>query len=491
MKTMERRVDVAVIGAGHAGLNAIKEIRKVTDNYVLINGGQLGTTCARFGCMPSKVTLDLAEAYHSRTRYHRLGIGGAENIEIEIPQAMERIRDLRDMFVDLILANTTDEMGEALIEGYAEFLDPQRLRVGDATIRCRATVIATGTQSFVPPEWHEFADGTLTVETLFDQEDLPESVAVLGLGPIGMELAQALHRLGVRVVGVEQGECVARIADPAINRTAIDIIGRELPLWLGAAPLIERRGHGFRVRAGDHEAEVEKLLVTAGRRPNLERLGLDRLGIGIDHLGVPRYDPFNLKLDGLPIYIAGDATGGLATLQRAADQGRVAGYNAARGTALRFRPKTHMAIVFCDPNIASVGALWSELNHQHCAVGEVRFGPVGRAVIMGRNRGILRLYAEKRSGQLLGAAMVGAHCEHLAHLAAWAVEEGMTVGNALRMPYYHPVLEEAIQDALYDLDRQLNQTGSTLQLAPLDPELTPLPSAHSPDSAAEESLVAL
>lgn len=159
---------------------------------------------------------------------------------------------------------------------------------------------------------------------------------------------------------------------------------------------------------------------------------------------------------------------------------------------MRFKPKAPMSVVFCDPNIASVGALWGELDHEHCAVGEVRFGPVGRAVIMGRNRGILRMYADKRSRHILGAAMVGTHCEHLAHLAAWAMEGGMTVGDALRMPYYHPVLEDEIQDALYYLDHQLNKAGSTVaQLAGLDAEMTSLPALHAPNTVADESLVAV
>ena len=374
---------------------------------------------------------------------------------------MERIRDLRDMFVDLILANTTDDMGDALIDGYAEFIDARTLQAGNQIIHTHATVIATGARSFVPPEWREFGDGTLTVETLFDQETLPESIAVLGLGPIGIELAQALHRLGVRVVGIERGDRIARIADPVVNKAAVDIIAREFPLWLGAGVSVERQGARFRVRAGDREIEVEKLLIAAGRQPNVDGLCLKRLGVATDHQGVPLYDPCTMQLDQLPVYIAGDAAGGLATLQKAADQGRIAGFNAARHCATKFKPKTHMSIVFCDPNVVSVGALWSELDEDLSAIGEVRFGPVGRAVITGRNRGILRIYADKKSSRILGAAMVGAHCEHLAHLVAWAVEIGMTVTEALRMPYYHPVFEEAIQDALYELDRQMNGRDAT------------------------------
>jgi dihydrolipoamide dehydrogenase len=142
--------------------------------------------------MPSKVTLHVAETFNSRAHHHKFGIKGGEHIRIDVAEAMERIWDLRDMFVDLILANTTDDMGDALIEGYAHFIDSRTLAVDDQIIHTKATVIATGAHSFVPPEWRDFHDGILTLETLFDQETLPQSIAVLGLGPVGLELAQAL-----------------------------------------------------------------------------------------------------------------------------------------------------------------------------------------------------------------------------------------------------------------------------------------------------------
>jgi dihydrolipoamide dehydrogenase len=450
---MNESFDVAVIGAGHAGLNAIKEIRKATDNYVLINGGGLGTTCARVGCMPSKVAVHLAETYQARSHFERIGVAGAEHLRLDQAAALEHVRELRDTFVDLVLANTTDEMGEdELIQGYAEFVDANTIRVGDRTIRAKATVIATGASTYVPAQWWEdFGEGILTVENLFEQERLPASVAVIGLGPIGIEIGQALHRLGVEVTGVEQGEVISRIQDPAVNQEAIRILERECPLWLGKPPHIERHPGGFLVRSGDREAVVEKLFVAVGRRPSLERLRLDRLGVRVNRLGVPEHDPETLRVGNLPVFLTGDATGEVANLQRAAEQGRVAGRNASRESITRYRRKTPMSIVFSDPNIASVGAEWSRLDEAQAAASQIRFGPVGRALIMGQNRGLLRVYANRSDGRLLGAAMVGPRCEHLAHLIAWAVESRMTVQQALDMPFYHPVIEEAFQDALHAL----------------------------------------
>jgi len=471
---MRERVDVAVIGAGHAGLNAIKEIRKVTDDWVLINGGPLGTTCARIGCMPSKVAIHLADTYTMRDKLQRYGVSGGEGLALDRPAALEHVRDLRDTFVDLVLANTTDEMDEEhLIQDYAELLDAHRIRVGDRNIQADAIIIATGARSVVPDAWvAELADGILTVEDIFEQEELPASVAVIGLGPIGLEIGQALHRLGVAVTGIDHGQRLSRIQDPAVNRAAVDIFQREFPLWLGDEPQVGRCDGGFRVRAGSREVVVEKLFLALGRHPNLERLRLDRLGVPMGDHGVPAYDPQTLRVGRTSVYMAGDAAGGIANLQRAAAQGRIAGWNATHGRKRRWRTQTPMAIVFSEPNIATVGMSWRDFDERRMAVAEQRFGPVGRALIMGKNRGLLRVYAVRHSGRILGASMVGPRCEHLAHLLAWAIEEKLTVERALAMPFYHPVIEEALQDALLELKAELTKTRAGLASGWLNPART-------------------
>ena len=159
---MKRKFDVAIIGAGHAGLNALKEVKKATDNWVLINGGQLGTTCARVGCMPSKGIIELSRKYHHLRGDGQLDAG-------QIPDLLEKVRDYRDIFVDLVLANTTDNMieGKELIEGYATFVEPNLLMVNDQLIRAKKIIIATGSRPVIPTEWQSLEDRILTSDSLF------------------------------------------------------------------------------------------------------------------------------------------------------------------------------------------------------------------------------------------------------------------------------------------------------------------------------------
>lgn len=465
-----REVEVAIIGAGSAGLYALSQVRRSGKSFVLINGGPAGTTCARVGCMPSKALIQVAEDYHRRSTLGRYGVDGHEELSLELPEALGYVQDLRDTFVDRVVSNSTDQMGDEFIAGYARFLGPDSLEVeGRLRIRARRIIIATGSRPIVPEPWRRFGERILTTDTLFEQEDLPRSLAVIGLGTIGLELGQSLHRLGVEVSGLDQLATIGGIQDPEVAKSALGIFSREFPLFLGQPAEISEEGDQLQVSAGDRVVRVERVLCCIGRRPNLDRLGLENLPVALDERGIPRFDPHTMQIGALPIFIAGDATGERPLLHEAADEGRIAGYNATRDESTAFRRKVPLLINFSDPNICAVGERWNALDPERTAVGQVNFAPVGRALIMGKNRGILRLYAEHQSGRLLGAEMVAPKGENLAHLIGWSIEQRLTVGQMLRLPFYHPVIEEALQAALYDLYAKIDakNDGGLTELAPL------------------------
>ena len=463
-----REVDVAILGAGSAGLFALSQVRRKTDNYVLINGGELGTTCARVGCMPSKVLIQVAEDFHRKSIFDREGIDGGEALSLDIPASMEHVQDLRDMFVDRTLGVTDELDKEHLIDGYASFVSNDTVEVNGEKIRAKAIVIATGSRPIVPDEWQSFAEDIITTDDFFELEDLPASMAVIGLGSIGLELGQALKRMGVDVTGVDQLNTVARLADDKVNATAVEAIGREFPLWLGAAASLEKADGGVRVSAGDNSVVVEKVLASLGRRPNLDQLNLAATDIPLDERGIPQYDPLTMQIGDLPIYIAGDVNADRPLLHEAGHEGRVAGYNAVREGVQKFKRKVLLAITFCDPNIAMAGAQLNELKEEEIAIGEIAFAPVGRALIMGKNRGLLRIYVRKSDGLLLGSSMCCVKGEHLAHLLSWSIEQGLTVFDMLKMPFYHPVIEEALQAALYGVLPQLDVKQEVVELEKID-----------------------
>jgi len=451
---MHRDVDVAILGAGTAGLHALSEVRRETDDFVVVDGGTLGTMCARVGCMPSKVLLQVADDFHRRRVIEEEGIAGGDALALDVGKAMEHVRALRDRFVSGVMANSINPLADKLIRDDAEFLEPDLLQAGDQRIRARTVVIATGSRPTIPKPWERFQDQILTTDTIFEQRELPERIAVLGLGAVGLELGQALSRMGVDVTGFDALARIGGIEDPEINRLAVELVGRDLSMHLGASAEIEQDGRRLQVTANGESALVDKLLVSVGRTPNLERLALDRLGIELDDRGMPPFDRETMQVADLPIFIAGDVDVDRAVLHEASHEGRVAGYNAVHEPPVRFRRRTQLGIAFCDPNICTVGETWDGLGDRNVAVGEARFDS-GRAIVMLREEGLIRLYADKSSGTLLGAAMVAPRGEHLAHLLAWSIQRRMTVFDLLEMPFYHPVIEEILQGALADLAGKL------------------------------------
>jgi dihydrolipoamide dehydrogenase len=457
---MTREVDVAILGAGSAGLFVLSQVKRETDNYVLINGGELGTTCARVGCMPSKVLIQVAEDFHRKSIFDREGIDGAEELSVDVPASMEHVQDLRDVFVDKTLS-VTDGMDEThLIDGYAKFVANDTIEVNGEQIKAKCIVIATGSTPVVPAAWEEFKEHIITTDDFFELEDLPASMAVIGLGSIGLEIGQSMQRLGVAVTGVDQLANVAKLEDDKVNDMALTVIGREMPLWLGEPATLEAVDGGIQVTAGENQVVVDKVFVSLGRKPNLEELNLGVTDMVMDEAGIPIYDPSTMQVGDLPVFIAGDVNADRPILHEAGHEGRVAGCNVMHLVNSKplesFKRKVPIGITFCDPNIATAGAQLSELDQDTIVIGEIQFAPVGRALIIGKNRGVLRLYVRKTDGLLLGASMCCVKAENLAHLIAWSIQQGMTIFDILKMPFYHPVIEEALQAALYNALSQLD-----------------------------------
>ncbi len=453
-----RSIDIAIIGAGSAGLYAFSKAKHSGKSVVLIDGGELGTTCCRVGCMPSKAIIQVAEDFHRPAIFHRFGIAGREQLSIDLAETMEYVQDTRDHFVDQVLTTSIDDLPpEQLIESNCKFLEPTLLETDEGErIRANAVIIATGSTPIVPKAWHRFRDRILTTDEFFELETLPASVAVIGLGVIGLEIGQAMHRLGVAVSGIDQLQTIGGISDPKVAHAAIETIGKELPLWLGHPAEISEGANGkLRVTAGEHSVEVDKVFASLGRRPNLDKLNLDVLGVPCNDKGIPEHNPNTMQIGDLPVFIAGDVSGNRPILHEAGDEGRIAGYNASRDQIVAFKRRTPLHITFSDPNIVRVGASFAELDPETTAVGAMRVAPVGRALIMARNRGLIHIYADKASGKLLGCEMVAPAGEHLAHLMVLAISQQMTVGQLLQLPFYHPTMEEGLQAALRDLYRQV------------------------------------
>lgn len=466
MKTLH--TDIAVVGAGTAGLAAYRAARAAGKRAVIIEGGPYGTTCARVGCMPSKLLIAAAEAAHAARHTDAFGVQVAGPVSVDGPAVMDRVKRERDRFVGFVLEGVENLPAEDKLHGYARFVSDGVLRVDDHTeVHASRVVIATGSRPAIPPPFQALGDRLVVNDDVFAWATLPASVAVFGPGVIGLELGQALARLGVKVRVFGVSGSLGGISDPAVRQAARKIFQGEFYLDPDARVLeTQRIGDEVEVRyiALDNTEHVERFeyaLVATGRRPNVDKLGLENTTLELDARGVPRFDRLTMQAGDSAIFIASDANADAPLLHEAADEGRIAGENAARFPDVRpGLRRAPLGVVFSDPQIALVGTPHARLQAGQYVTGAVDFSDQGRSRVMLKNRGLLHVYADIATGRFLGAEMIGPSAEHIGHLLAWAAQQELTIARMLEMPFYHPVVEEGLRTALRDAAARLAQAGA-------------------------------
>jgi len=465
-----RHIDVAVIGAGTAGLAAYRAAKAAGAAVVLIEGGEYGTTCARVGCMPSKLLIAAADAAHAAQRASSFGVHIDGQIRIDGHEVMNRVRRERDRFVEMTMFEIHEIPRSDKVKGRASFLGDHTLEVAGLRIEAKSIVIATGSRATYPDSFGAVGDHMIISDDVFNWRKLPNSVAVIGCGIIGLELGQALHRLGVRVAVLGRGGRVGPISDPSVRAYSIATFSDEFALKADAH-IIEILGdtNGATVRRlGKDGATVSEsfdyVLAATGRAPNVKGIGLDRTTLVLDANGVPLFDHSTTRTvsasGASPIFLAGDAGNYIPLLHEAACEGGIAGENAARlaqgKSVTQGWRRAPIAIVFTDPQIGIVGGGFHSMTPGKFAIGQASFENQGRSRILLRNKGLLNVYGDAHSGHFLGAEMIAPEAEHLAHLLSWALQNKMTVAQMLEMPFYHPVVEEGLRTALRDLERKLH-----------------------------------
>lgn len=460
------QTDVAIIGAGTAGLAAYRAVVAAGKRAVIIEGGPYGTTCARVGCMPSKLLIAAAEAAHEARHTSAFGVHIDGEIRIDGREVMARVRGERDRFVGFVVRSVENIPEADRIRGYATFVNDNELKIDDGTtVRAGRVVIATGSSPAVPPTFSVFGDRLIVNDDVFAWDDLPASVAVFGPGVIGLELGQALSRLGVRVRVFGKGGSVGPLTDPAIRAYAEQAFNQEFSLDTDARITdMQRDGDeaviSF-VDAATGNTLTERfayVLAATGRTPNVAKLGLANTSVTLDMRGVPVFDAETLQCGTAPIFLAGDANNILPLLHEAADEGRLAGENAATWPQIKaISRRAPLGVVFSDPQIAMVGKRHADLDEGTYVTGEVSFEDQGRSRVMLKHRGLMHVYADVESGRFLGAEWIGPRAENIAHLLAWSYQQGLTITEMLAMPFYHPVVEEGLRTALRDADARLVQ----------------------------------
>jgi dihydrolipoamide dehydrogenase len=440
--------DVAIIGAGTAGLAAERAARRDGAKTLLIDDRFAGTTCATVGCMPSKLLIAAANAAHNIRKASTFGIQTTKPV-IDGHAVMSRLRKERDAFVAATL-NTISEIPPGIrVRKRARFIDSHTLTLDEGSyISSKAFVVATGARPAVPKVFDGLEEFVLTNETFFEQRTLPRSVAVVGAGPLGLELAQALARLSVETEVFEHSDHFAVVRDPDIANELRSKLASEFPIHLGVRLEVARTEHLVRISwsgASSGARSFERVLVATGRPPELDDLNLTATGVATDERGIPKFDSSTLQCGHSSIFLAGDVDGQRPVLHEALFEGAIAGRNAAAFPNVRKSKRAvPLSITFTDPPLAVIG----EPKSDGTVTGSASYAEQGRAKVDACNGGLIRIYADRDGGAVTAAVLFGPAMDHIAHLFAWAIDRGETATKMLELPFYHPTFEEGLRPAL-------------------------------------------
>lgn len=450
-----REVEYAIIGVGTAGLGAFSVIRKQTDSVLLVQHGPYGTTCARVGCMPSKMMIAAADLAHAIDGGAYFGIDGHYNVNGK--RLFERIhQDRADKFVGGVMKYVNSINAKFKVEGQATFVDQHTLEI-DGTLRIKADkiILACGSAPYVAPVFEPLRQELDTSDSIFELNDLPKSLAVVGLGVIALELGQAFHRLGVKTTLYGRSGRIGAFTHPDMQSEVMRTMQQELDIIpQGEFTQATKVDGGYELSYRTQSGEVitrtyERVLLASGRTSNVRTMNLENSGLALDTRGVPQYDMLTMQCGDAPVFIAGDATEDLPLWHEAYIEGRIAAASAISFPARKEGKRTPgLGIYFTDPQMASVGTVYGALQPEQIIIGRAPMSSGPRHEIYNDHRGLIQVYVDKRSGTVLGAEIFGRGAEHMAQTLVLAIQHQMTVGEILQMPVYHPSLEEVMKGAL-------------------------------------------
>ena len=444
--------DLAIIGAGSAGLTAARFATRLGKRVALIEANRVGGDCTWAGCVPSKALLHAARVAHAIRTGGTLGVRAGEP-EVDFPAVMKRIRNVVE---EIYAAESPDALraeGIEVIDGRARFEDAHTVAVGDRSISAKYFLICTGASPFVPPIPGLSETPYLTYENFWQLESLPQRLIVIGGGPIGCELAQACQRLGSSVTLVEALDRILPNDEPEAARVVAEALRRDgADLRLGAPVESVRSGAegSITVRAGGEDVEGDGLLVAVGRRANVDGIGLEKAGIEHSRAGITVDDYLRTSVKN--IYAAGDCAGGFQFTHYAGYQGAMAVRNMLLPGRSRARPEHPPWATFTDPEVAHSGYMEEQARGRFggkVRVSTLPMESVDRAVTDDADEGFIKVVSGA-NGTVLGATVVGRNAAEA--LQGWAIvgQHGLKMGDVARAMQAYPSLGTGNQQVAWD-----------------------------------------
>ncbi len=456
--------DLAIIGGGSAGLTAAKLARFFGKRVVTIDKERLGGDCLHYGCVPSKALIKASRIAHEIRTAHRWGLEVDGVRPVNLGDVNDGVQRAIDHIAALDSPDVLAEMGVDVKLGGACFVDDHTLRVGGTErVSAKYILIATGSRPAGTQVEGLAEVGYDTNESLFDLAELPARLAVIGGGPIGVEMGQAFQRLGSQVTIIQRG-------DSLIPKDDVDCIATLEECFAAEGIDVRLRTEATRARregddivldlTGDQsELRVDRVLVAVGRTPNLEDLDLDAAGIEHDDRHIPVNDRFQTNVS--HVYAAGDIIGGPQFTHYAGFQAAHAARNIFLPVKSKFDPGPLPWVTFTDPEVGHVGITEQEATATGAEVTIVRFPYAHneRAVTDNDHVGLMKFLIDDRR-HIVGCHIVGAHAGELINEITLAMKHDITVDGIVGTIHAYPTYSFGLPIAL--MDYVVNESPSTI-----------------------------
>lgn len=446
---------IVIVGGGPGGYVAAIRAAQLGAEVVLVEkDGFLGGTCLNRGCIPTKTLLHGARSVLDAARAAEYGVSTTD-VSVDITRMVakknEVVEKLRAGIAQLMKMNKI-----RVVDGFGSLISPTQVKVAGEepeTIDADKIIIATGSEVLELPGLEFSKQGVISSDDAVNLPRVPGSLIVIGAGAVGLEFACIYSALGAKVTVVEMMPSVLPIMDKRLGRTVQRAMsGRGIEFALGKKIENVEPGDGAVavMFEGGEAISAEQVLVGVGRKPVLEGLGLDELGIEYGRRGIVVDEHLETNVAG--VYAVGDAIGGIMLAHVASTEGTCAVEN-AMGAANAVGYGVVPSCVYTFPEVASVGLTKDKADEAgiETEVGRYSFAANGKALAEGEGEGYVEVLAEKDGGKILGANMVGPHATETIHELALAVKLGATAGDVGTMTHAHPSVSEAIMDAAASL----------------------------------------
>jgi dihydrolipoamide dehydrogenase len=456
--------DLVIIGGGSAGLVVASAAAQLKAKVALVERDRLGGDCLWVGCVPSKSLIHASRIAYEVKHAGRFGID-CQNPEIEFAKAIGHVQDVISTIQPHDSPERFASLGVEVIFGSGTFVDRHTFEVNGKPLKARAFVISTGSRPAVPAIPGLEAAGYLTNEQVFSLTERPDSLAVIGGGPIGCELGQAFHRLGSQVTIIasrdrllpkEEPEA-AEVVQQQLQSEGIHILTQSR---VEKVAVVEGKKHLW---AGDEKIVVDQILLAAGRQPNVESLNLETAGVEVTKSGIRVND--KLQTTNPRIYACGDVIGGYQFTHVAGYEASVVLKNALFFPLSKANYRVIPWATFTDPELARVGLTEQQAREQYgedVYILKQDFAGVDRAQAEAATNGFAKIIT-RGNGEILGAHLVGAAAGELIHEIVLAMSNRLKVSALTSMIHIYPTLAEVNSKAALQLTKQKYAKNSRLQ----------------------------